>query len=153
LSASTEKRLFNLSKEMPLMPIERDFEVINIGLKGKAKVPTVILESDNGEKFPLKLVERSHLESFKIGQRFTMNLGVGAQRTLLFPVGPPAITDATATIPEGVCPKGVLPKDSGSSELCDKCGHQQELSVGGVASMSCDLNPKPASEENEENST
>lgn len=132
------------------MTIERDFEVIDIGLKGKAKVPTVIFESGNGEKFPLKLAEQSHLESFKIGQRFTMKLGVGAQRTLNFPVGTPTITEATATIPEGVCPKGVLPKDAGSVVLCDNCDHQQELSVGGAASMSCDLNSKPTDEENRE---
>ena len=64
------------------MRISRDFTVIAIAKKGKAKTPTVTLETTDGEKLTLKLDESSDLDNFEIDQEFTMKMGESEQRPL-----------------------------------------------------------------------
>lgn len=64
------------------MIVERDFKVTGKQLKGKAKEPTVTLESGNGEKLTLKLEDPLHLESFSFNQAFTVKLCKTSQQPL-----------------------------------------------------------------------
>jgi hypothetical protein len=149
--------------------IGRDFEIVGINLKGKAKTPTLSLESENGEKLTVMLSDRSFLAQFKTGMEFRMKLYPGEQETLPFTSTPePTVTakpveqpdpddnqvfieqvpESSATIPEGECPKGVDKDDYGTSEVCDDCPHlvregDPELGMGAVV---CNLDPKPEKE-------
>lgn len=62
---------------------QRDFKVISIGLKGKAKTPTVTLESMNGDKLVLKLEDKLQLAPFEIDAEYTIEVVLSAQRKLL----------------------------------------------------------------------
>ena len=142
--------------------IGRDFEVIGINLKGSKKVPTLSLESENGEKLTVMLSDRSFLSQFKTGMEFRMKLYPGEQATLpLVPVSEPEpvavaveptlpikVTEASASIPDDVCPQGVYPNDYGHSEFCDACEHLQRTGdkALGMGSVSCDLDTKPQEE-------
>jgi hypothetical protein len=76
------------------LPQQRDFKVTALALKGKAKVPTVSLETEHGEKLSLKLDDPLHLASFEINQEFTVKISKGEQ-VPLFTSNHPATPLAT----------------------------------------------------------
>jgi hypothetical protein len=76
------------------LPQQRDFKVTALALKGKAKVPTVSLETEAGEKMSLKLENSLQLAYFEINQEFTVKIGKGEQ-TPLFTSNHPATPLAT----------------------------------------------------------
>jgi hypothetical protein len=83
--------------------LQRDFRVVSKALKGKGRDPTIILENGDGEKLTLKLEDEVHLKSFEINQAFTVKLVKAEQQHIQPFVQPePQITEATATVPEGV---------------------------------------------------
>lgn len=144
---------------------QRDFTVTALALKGKAKTPTVSLESRDGEKLTLKLEDSLQLAYFGINREFTIKLSDGEQTK--FPVLEPVVSplpiqqgplavevlEASATIPEGECPKGVGANEYGTSEVCDDCTHlvregDPELGMGAVV---CDLDSKLKEEQHTEN--
>jgi hypothetical protein len=59
--------------------LQRDFKVIDIGLKGKAKTPTIVLESRDGEKLTLKFDDRFQLAPYELDQTFTVKISKGEQ--------------------------------------------------------------------------
>jgi len=61
------------------MVLQRDFKVINIGLKGKAKTPTVVLETRDGEKLTLKFESKFELAPYELDQVFTVKISKGEQ--------------------------------------------------------------------------
>lgn len=65
------------------MNVQRDLKVVGFALKGKAKTPTVTLESRNGEKLTLKFESMSSFNAFEINQEFTLKLGNCEQTPLL----------------------------------------------------------------------
>ena len=145
--------------------IGRDFEIVGINLKGKAKTPVLSLESGAGEKLTVVWSDRGSLSMFKIGMEFRMKLTRGEQVTLPFvSVSKPEsvepslpveqVPESSATIPEGECPKGVFPNEYGHSEVCDEqCGHFQRVGSEelGMGQIVCDLDPKPKEDQVEEN--
>jgi hypothetical protein len=56
--------------------------VTDIGLKGKAKTPTVVLASGEGEKLVLKLEVKQQLDEFQLDEEFTVKITNGGQTTL-----------------------------------------------------------------------
>ena len=66
--------------------LERLLKVTDIGLKGKAKTPTVVLASAEGEKLLLKLEVKQQLEAFQLDEEFRIKIDNGGQMKL-DPVG------------------------------------------------------------------
>lgn len=62
--------------------MQRDFKVIEIGLKGKAKTPTVVLQTHDGEKLTLKFEHRLELAPYELEQVFTVKISKGEQARL-----------------------------------------------------------------------
>ena len=59
--------------------MQRDFKVIEIGLKGKAKTPTVVLVTRDGERLTLKFDDKLQLVPYELDQEFTVKIGKGEQ--------------------------------------------------------------------------
>jgi len=59
--------------------MQRDFKVIEIGLKGKAKTPTVVLVTRDGERLTLKFDDKLQLVPYELDQEFTVKIAKGEQ--------------------------------------------------------------------------
>ena len=59
--------------------MQRDFKVIEIGLKGKAKTPTVVLATRDGERLTLKFDDKLQLAPYELDQEFTVKIAKGEQ--------------------------------------------------------------------------
>ncbi len=64
------------------MVTDRDFKVIEKGLKGKAKSPTLILANKDGERLVLKFLEASQLSDFELEEEYTVKIVEGAQQKI-----------------------------------------------------------------------
>lgn len=62
--------------------LERVLKVTDIGLKGKAKIPTVVMASGDGEKVILKFEVKQQLDGFKLDDEFTVKVSRGGQTKL-----------------------------------------------------------------------
>jgi len=59
--------------------MQRDFKVIEIGLKGKAKTPTVVLATRDGERLTLKFDDKLQLAPYELDQEFTVKIAKAEQ--------------------------------------------------------------------------
>jgi hypothetical protein len=59
--------------------LQRDFKVIDISLKGKAKTPTMVLETRDGERLTLKFDNKLELAPYQLDQEFTVKISKGEQ--------------------------------------------------------------------------
>lgn len=59
--------------------IDRDLKVVEIGLKGKEKTPTVVLQNRDGERLTLKFDSRLELTGFELDREFTVKISKGEQ--------------------------------------------------------------------------
>ena len=63
------------------MRIERTFSVIKKELKGKSKIPSITMKSEDGDKLSVMLENRDHLYNFEINQLFQVRIA-DEQQTL-----------------------------------------------------------------------
>jgi hypothetical protein len=151
-----------------LIPFGRTVKIVDKGLKGKAEIPTLTLKGQNGEKWVVPINSGVNIEDYLLGQEIRVRfediphrdfdlepaqetkteLAVAVESSL-----PIKVTEASASIPDDVCPQGVYPKEYGHSEFCDNCEHLQRIGDDelGMGSVACDLDPKPKEELAEEN--
>lgn len=61
--------------------LERDFQVVTKGLKGKNQTPYITLKTAEAEKLTLHLLDKRQLDNFEIEQMFTVKI-VQEQATL-----------------------------------------------------------------------
>jgi hypothetical protein len=61
--------------------LQRDFQVVTKGLKGKNQTPYITLKTAEGEKLTLHLLDKRQLDNFQIEEVFTVKI-VQEQTTL-----------------------------------------------------------------------
>ena len=98
--------------------IGRDFEIVQMGGKGKNKTPVLKLESPNGEKMEIKLSgdTKAALSHYEFGQCFRVELRDLAEhrKTLAAFAEQDAQTEAKLAASK-TCALGVTPEEYGKS--------------------------------------